>query len=262
MTVRHENGYHFIQAGKGPNMLLLHGLFGALSNWDDLIRQFSANYTIWVPVLPIYDLEAKVEPTVEALRDHVIRFCDAFRIHDAHVIGNSLGGHVAIMLTLQKPQCVQTLTLTGSSGLFEAGMGSGLPRRSDYNYIKERVEFTFYDPKIATKELVDECFGIVNNADKAIRVIRVARAAQRMNMKEELKTITTRTCLIWGLNDNITPPYVAHEFRRLMPNAHLHFIDRCGHAPMMEQPQPFNDLVAHFLQSVSKPPNKMAYVRV
>lgn len=142
---------------------------------------------------------------------------------------------------------VETLTLTGSSGLFEEGMGSGFPRRGDYGYVKERVEFTFYSPQTATKELVDEVFGIVNNSYAALRVLKIARAAQRMNMREDVKSITAPTCLIWGLNDNITPVYVAHEFNRLITHTELNFIDHCGHAPMMEQPERFNRILNQFL---------------
>jgi pimeloyl-ACP methyl ester carboxylesterase len=58
--------------------------------------------------------------------------------------------------------------------------------------------------------------------------------------------------LIWGKNDTVTPPFVAEEFHKLIPNSQLHFIDKCGHAPMMEVPGEFNDLLFTFLQSLPK----------
>ena len=56
------------------------------------------------------------------------------------------------------------------------------------------------------------------------------------------------SCLIWGRNDTITPPEVAEEFKQLLPHATLHWIDQCGHAPMMEHPQQFNQLLDAWLK--------------
>jgi pimeloyl-ACP methyl ester carboxylesterase len=164
------------------------------------------------------------------------------------LVGNSLGGHVALLYTLANPTRVKTLTLTASSGLFEEGMGMGFVKRSDPTFIRERVAYTFYDSKTATTELVEEVFGIVNNRISAMRVLNLARDAQRANLRDELHSIRVPTCLIWGLNDNITPPIVAHEFKHLIPHAELNFIDQCGHAPMMERQELFNQILDRFLK--------------
>jgi pimeloyl-ACP methyl ester carboxylesterase len=144
------------------------------------------------------------------------------------------------------------MILTGSSGLFESGMGSGFPKRGSYEYIRERVGYTFYSPETATKELVDEVFEIVSDNFKTLRILRIAKSAQRHNMRKDIVNIQVPTLLVWGLNDNITPPRVAHEFDRLIPNTELHFIDQCGHAAMMEQPGAFNRITARFLQTYTK----------
>jgi pimeloyl-ACP methyl ester carboxylesterase len=143
--------------------------------------------------------------------------------------------------------------LTGSSGLFENGMGDTYPRRGDYEYIKKKTEVTFYDPNMATKELVDEVFEITRNRLKVIKIIALAKSAIRHNLGEELSNIKLPTLLIWGNNDTITPPFVAREFHRLIPNSELYFIDKCGHAPMMEQPEEFNVILDKFLKKLSKP---------
>ena len=142
---------------------------------------------------------------------------------------------------------VHTLTLTGSSGLFENGMGETYPKRGDYDYIKKKTELTFYDPNVATKELVDEVYGIVNNRLKAIKVIALAKSAIRNNLGDEIKDIKAPTCLIWGKNDTVTPPIVAEEFHKLIASSELNWIDECGHAPMMEVPQAFNNILEAFL---------------
>ena len=244
-----EEGFEYIEQGTGPVMVLLHGLFGALSNWNDVLREFSRLHTVVIPLMPIYS-NTRVSADVEGLTKFVSDFLNFKKLNGFSLIGNSLGGHVALMYTLTQPQRVANLVLTGSSGLFESGMGIGFPRRGDYNYIRERVEFTFYSPKTATKELVDEVFETVNDSQKALRIIQIARAAQRQNMRAMIRKITCPTLLVWGLNDNITPPDVAHEFNRLIPHSKLHFIDHCGHAAMMEQSERFNHLVHRFYQDI------------
>jgi pimeloyl-ACP methyl ester carboxylesterase len=105
---------------------------------------------------------------------------------------------------------------------------------------------------MATKELVDEVFEITNSRIKVIKIIALAKSAIRNNLGEELSQIKQPTCLIWGKNDTVTPPFVGEEFKKLIPNSELHFIDKCGHAPMMEVPKEFNIILEKFLESLPK----------
>lgn len=155
-----------------------------------------------------------------------------------------------MLYALRHPDMIRAVILTGSSGLFESAMGDSYPKRGDYDYIKQKTELTFYDPKHATKELVDELFDIVNDRNKVIRVLATAKSAIRQNLGEELGKITAPTLLIWGNNDTITPPFVGEEFNKLIPNSKLLFIDKCGHAPMMEQPEQFNTYLREFLEEL------------
>jgi pimeloyl-ACP methyl ester carboxylesterase len=100
---------------------------------------------------------------------------------------------------------------------------------------------------MASKELVDEVFEIVNNRHKAIRMVVMAKSALRHNLRDEITAIQQPVCLIWGKNDTITPPFVGEEFEKLLPNAELNLLDECGHAPMMEQPKVFNSILEQFL---------------
>ena len=164
-------------------------------------------------------------------------------------MGNSLGGHVGLVYVLSHPEKIKTLTLTGSSGLFENAMGDSYPKRGDYEYIKAKTAATFYDPAVATKELVDEVFEITNSRIKVIKIIALAKSAIRNNLGEELGQIKVPTLLIWGKNDTVTPPFVGEEFHKLIPNSELAFIDKCGHAPMMEVPDAFNTILERFLKA-------------
>jgi pimeloyl-ACP methyl ester carboxylesterase len=246
-----EGDFKFIDEGQGQPILILHGLFGALSNFDDVIEGFRQNYRIVIPVMPIYEMPMR-EASLEGLQAFIERFIAFKNLTDIIVLGNSLGGHVGLLYTLAHQNNVKALVLTGSSGLFENTMGGSFPKRGSYEYIKERVEYTFYDPATATKELLDEVFEITSSIPKCMNIVQIAKSAQRTNMAKEIAAITVPTCLIWGLNDTITPPNVGHEFNRLIPNSELHFVDKCCHAPMMERPKEFNFYMAGFLNNILK----------
>ncbi len=244
--VHEEEGFRYIDEGQGENLLLLHGLFGALSNWDGVIDGFSSRYRVLIPVLPIYELPPR-KAGLEALLDFLEKFLAFKELKNITLLGNSLGGHIGLLYTLKNPENVQRLILTGSSGLFENSMGGSFPKRGSYSYIAERVAYTFYDPKVATKELIDEVFETTSSIAKCMSIVGIAKSAQRHNLAKELYRINIPTLLVWGLNDTITPPYVGHEFKRLIKNSELHFIDKCCHAPMMEHPGKFNIILEQFL---------------
>jgi pimeloyl-ACP methyl ester carboxylesterase len=246
-TIKEAQGFKYIEEGTGEVLLLLHGLFGALSNWEHVLAQCSKTYRVIIPMLPIYEMPVR-QANLEGLLAFVTDFIQQQKLERFTLIGNSLGGHLALMYALYNPNQVQKLVLTGSSGLFENTLGGSFPKRGDYAYIADRVAYTFFDPKTVTKAYVDEVFSVTSNIPKAIRVVSIAKSAQRNNMAHELPKIQTMTLLVWGLNDTITPPLVGHEFNALLPHATLRFIDKCCHAPMMEHPQKFNALLDQFLQ--------------
>ncbi len=248
--VKEEGKFKYIEEGEGEPLVLLHGLFGALSNFKDLVEHFRRQYKVIVPLLPLFELDI-LHTSVGGLAKFVHKFLEIKNITGAHLLGNSLGGHVALVHTLKHPERIKSLILTGSSGLFENGMGDTYPKRGDYEYIKKKTELTFYDPAMATKELVDEVFEITRNRIKVIKIIALAKSAIRNNLGEELAGIKQPTLLVWGANDTITPPFVAREFNKLIPNSELHFVDRCGHAPMMERPDDFNIILDNFLKKLA-----------
>lgn len=248
IEIKEGKGYKYIDKGKGEVLLLLHGLFGALSNWEGVVDRFSPDYRVVIPLLPIYEMPIK-EAGLDSLVEYLEHFVNDQNLEQINLMGNSLGGHLALIYTLSNQDRVKNLVLTGSSGLFENSMGGSFPKRGSYDYIKERVEYTFFNPLTATKEYVDEVFETTKSIPKCMRIVAIAKSAQRHNMAKEIPKITSPTLLVWGLNDTITPPMVAHEFNRLIPNSQLRFIDKCSHAPMMEHPDTFNDILAEFLKS-------------
>lgn len=246
LIVKEKSDFKYVDEGQGQVLMLLHGLFGALSNWEDVVNRFSPHFRVIIPMLPIYEMPIK-EAGLEGLQKFVEEFVEVMELDNMIIMGNSLGGHVGILYTLHNKSKVDRLVLTGSSGLFENTMGGSYPRRGSYDYIRERVAYTFYDPNVASKELVDEVFETTKSIPKCMRIVAIAKSAQRNNLAADLPTLDIPTLLVWGLNDTITPPMVAHEFNRLIPNSELKFIDKCCHAPMMEHPKKFNEIVENFL---------------
>ncbi|MCB0760244.1 MAG: alpha/beta hydrolase [Flavobacteriales bacterium] len=242
-----EGKFKYIEQGEGTPMILLHGLFGALSNFKDVVSHFSKSYRVIIPMLPLYDL-----PVLKTSAKEIAKFLKAFIAHknlkDVILVGNSLGGHVALIYSRERGSNVKAMVLTASSGLYENAFGSGFPRREDKEYIRKKIELTFFDPRHCTDELLDECFDIVNDRNKVLRILAIAKSAIRHNMSKDLPDMKMPVCLIWGRNDTITPPEVAVEFEEKLPDAELFWIDECGHAPMMEHPELFNNILGDWLK--------------
>jgi 2-hydroxy-6-oxonona-2,4-dienedioate hydrolase len=181
-----DGDYRYVQsAEEGTPLVLLHGLFGALSNFEDLFAHFAGKMRVIIPMLPLYDMPLATTGA-KSLSKHVAGFLDHLGLEKVHLLGNSLGGHVGLIYTKRHPERVASLTLTASSGLYENAFGTSFPRREDKSFIRE--------------------------------------------------------------NDTITPPEVADEFKALLPDADLFWIDHCGHAPMMEHPEPFNHILSDWYE--------------
>lgn len=246
-----ENGFRYIESNpeSSDTIVLLHGLMGGLSNFDGIIDHFTPRYNVVVPSLPIFELPLR-KVGLKGLTDFVEEFVDHKGYKDFHVLGNSLGGHLCILYCLRKQELIQSMCLTGSSGLFENPMGTSWPKRENYEWVKNRVQQTFYDPEVATEELVREVFETVNDRNRVVRIIYAAKSALRNNIEKQLKELTIPALLVWGKDDTITPPFVGEKFHELLPNSQLILVDKCGHAPMMEHPQLFNEHLGKFYESL------------
>lgn len=249
--LKEEGEFRYIDVGEGPPLLFLHGLFGALSNFEGPIRHFGGRYRVLMPMLPIYTLPM-LNTNVPALADFLDRFIRHKGLEQVNLLGNSLGGHVALVYCTRHAERVRTLTLTGSSGLYENAFGGSFPRREDKEYLRKKIALTFHDPKHATDELVEECYVTVNDKAKLIRILSLAKSAIRHNMAKDLPNLKMPVCLIWGRQDTITPPHVAEEFHTLIPHSELFWIDNCGHAAMMEHPGEFNRIADAWLTKTLK----------
>lgn len=247
-TLKKEGNYSYIEVGEGNPIIILHGLMGGLSNFDGVTNFFSEKgYKVIIPELPVYTMSL-LKTNVKSFAKYLKEFIDFLGLDNVILLGNSLGGHIGLYHTKLYSEKVKALVITGSSGLYESAMGSGYTKRSDYEVIKKKAQDVFYDPAIATKEIVDEVYATVNDRNKLIKTLAIAKSAIRHNMAKDLPKMNTPTCIIWGKNDKVTPPEVAEEFNELLPDSDLFWIDKCGHAAMMEHPDTFNQILFDWLQ--------------
>ena len=184
--LKKEKDYRYIEVGEGTPIIVLHGLMGGLSNFDAVTGFFSKNgYKIIIPELPIYTMSL-LKTNVKSFANYLKDFIEFKGLENVILLGNSLGGHIGLYHTKLYPKKVKALVITGSSGLYESAMGSGYTKRSDYEVIKKKAQDVFYDPAVATKEIVDEVYETVNDRNKLVKTLAIAKSAIRHNMAKDL----------------------------------------------------------------------------
>ncbi|MGH2376389.1 MAG: alpha/beta fold hydrolase [Candidatus Methylomirabilales bacterium] len=243
--------YRWRERGQGESVLFLHGLMGQIDHWESSVQTLGEVSRAIALELPIFH-PALPEASIAELRRYVRSFLKALEIPRAVVGGNSLGGHVALELTLAHPERVSGLILAGSSGLFERGYTRGVPHRPSSEYVREKMREIFYDPALVTPGWVEEVRRVVTAPSSAMRVLRFARDAKHHKLEEQLPHIRVPTLLVWGKEDRITPPEVAERFHALIPDSRLVFLANCGHVPMLERPDAFNGVVSAWLKETSR----------
>ena len=245
--IKQEGNFKYFERGEGTPIVILHGLMGGLSNFDGVMNYFpEEGYKVVIPELPLYEMPL-LKTNIKNLTTYVKEFIDFKAYGKVILVGNSLGGHVGLLTTKLFPDVVKGLVITGSSGLYESAMGESYPKRGDYEYIKKKAQDVFYDPEVATQEIIDDVYSVVNDRSKLIRTLSIAKSAIRHNMAKDLPNMHTPTCIIWGRQDQVTPPEVAKDFDKLLPDSELFWIEKCGHAAMMEHPDEFNSLLHSWL---------------
>lgn len=246
-----EPSFKTVEMGKqGPEVVLLHGLFGALSNWDSvqpLMAEYSKTIALSLPLLSAHRSEVKVK----ALSMYAEYFVRSRNFAPVTLCGNSLGGHVALRLYLGAPQLVDCLVLTATSGLYEHSVDS-LPVRPGREFVEEHMRKVFANHKFVTDEAVMEIVRILEDRSRVLNLIHAARSAKKDNLKDLLGTIKVPTLLLWGEDDQVTTMEVAEMFHKLIPNSQLVSIKNCGHAPMIEHPEWFSEEVKKFLKKHSR----------
>lgn len=234
------------QSNQYPDLILLHGLFGGLSNFEPVMGKIMPELNVWAPRMPLYQNR---NVTVPALSEWLLEWMAVKGIKKAVIGGNSLGGQVAVHVANTFPEAVSGLVLIGSSGLYEQGFGGSVPRRFDREYIRKKAEEVFFGQHV-NDGMIDEITSQLANRDSLKNIVLLARSSREHGVHAMLPRILQPVLLLWGKEDRITPPDVAWRFHQGLPVSRLRFIDQCGHVPMMEQPALCASHINDFLQDV------------
>ncbi len=245
---RVQNGHVFMETGSGQPIIFCHGLFGSFRNFAEIGQALSKNYRVIVPCMPMYDAPLS-ECSVEDLGKYLGQFIEDLNLTNCILVGNSMGGGAILTHAIAKPNTVLKLVLFASSGLSFIPMKGGFMKIKDFQYIKELMSGIFYDASWVRDDEIREIYNVMQNKQTLLRCLSFTRSTKRNFLHEPLKKLEIPTLVIWGNNDTVTPPFIAEEFRSVLKNCEVHYIDECGHVPPYEKPQECLEILNNFLHA-------------
>jgi len=238
--------------GEGPPLVLLPGLFAGSWIWERAVDRLVAGGHATIACRHPYALYDRVQTTLAALTDHLGDLLDRRGIGAATLMANSFGGLVALAFARRHPERVAGLVLSGTPGLGEeTNLGVGAPRKLTRDYAFRLADHLFYDRGAVTDAMVDETFATVTRPGARRNIVRLLREARKARLDRWLDEVSVPILLLWGAEDLVTPVAPWRTAVTALPTAELHTVDRCGHSPMVEQPDHFCDLIAPFLDRVA-----------
>jgi len=236
------------RAGGGTPLLILNGLLGLNKHWFDVMARVSDACLCTLVEPPLLELKGEhcgVRGVVRMIVDAIERLNAA----PAVLAGNSLGGHVAMRIALERPELVKGLVLMGSSGLFERTFERNVMHAPSREWLSNKIADLFSDPANVPPGMVDEAYAELGQRKGARALVKLGRSAKNDHLGAEIPNIRVPTLLVWGRQDSVTPPEVAEEFRSLIPGSRLEWIDACGHAPQIERPEEVARHLSAFMRS-------------
>jgi pimeloyl-ACP methyl ester carboxylesterase len=241
------NAYDTLVHGSGIPLIMLHGVLGRAANWAQLLPRLPLGCQGIALNFPFFQASPALA-SLAALEEYAFGMILALNAPQVVLAGNSIGGHVALNLALRLRSRVAGLVLTGSSGLVERNFGvfPGLPPPREW--LAARIREVFYDPACTTDELVDSIAQVFHDKGCVRRLVKLFMSARLVCMASQLKHLQCPTLLVWGRQDIVTPPEAGRRFHELLPDSELHWLDRCGHVPMLEHPELFARLLDDWWQ--------------
>ncbi len=238
------------RAGAGPPLVFLNGLLGLNEHWFPCLGPLVERAECILLQPPLLEMNGPgcSVPGVVRLTASVL---DAIVDEPAVLVGNSLGGHVSLRLATERPDLVRALVLVGSSGLFERSFEKGVEHSPSREWLDRKIRGLFHDESRMLPGMVDLAHAELSRRTAARALVRLGRSAKKDHLGEALGNVKVPVLLAWGRQDLVTPPEVAEQFRSLLPDARLAWIDRCGHAPQIERPEALAALIAEFLDALA-----------
>ncbi len=237
--------------GTGRPVVFLHGLVGLNDHWEEVAQRISHRCRCIMLQLPLLKLEGD-DCSIHGATELTGRFLREYCGGPSVLVGNSFGGHVALRLALERPELLSGLVLAGSSGLIEKTMMSDIQIRPSRDWLVRKIGELFHDKSRMSEADVDRAFKELSDRAHARAMVRLSRTARRNHLGDLISNISCPTLLLWGRQDIVTPPEAAYELKAKIRDSRLVWFDQCGHAPMIETPEPFGDALNAFLDELDQ----------
>lgn len=233
----------------GTPIVFLHGLVGLNDHWEGVVSRVCNRARCVMLEMPLLRLSGE-ECSIEGVSRITAKYLREQIKEPAILMGNSFGGHVAMRIACEEPELVKGLILAGASGLYERSLLANVQIRPSRAWLAKKIGELFYDKRHVWESDIDRSYAELARREGARAMVRLSRSARADHLGERLHKVKAPTLLIWGRQDVVTPPETAEEFHRLIRGSTLEWIDRCGHAPMMEHPEVFSSTVARFYDAI------------
>jgi 2-hydroxymuconate-semialdehyde hydrolase/2-hydroxy-6-oxo-octa-2,4-dienoate hydrolase len=254
---------HYLQAGSGHPVVMLHGSGPGVSgtaNWQHNIGTLAKGFRVLAPDIVGFGDTERPEDVVYSLRtwtDHAWAFLDAVGIERASIVGNSLGGRIAMQMATDQPDRITKMVLMGSPGVgmtLTDGLAALRAYQPSHQAMRDLLSNYFaVDPTMITDELVRIRYeaSVADGAFEAYQAMfnDPRHKGSELGISEaEVRAINTPTLLVHGRDDRVVPFAVSVTMLELFPNADLHIFSACGHWTQIERAQEFSALVANYLE--------------
>lgn len=231
-------------------MVVLNGLLGLNEHWFPCLGPLAKRAECLLLQPPLLEMKGK-GLSVDGVLRLTISVLETLIDKPAVIAGNSLGGHIGLRVAVERPDMVRGLVLIGSSGLFERTFERSVQHDPSHQWLEKKIGELFHDQSKMLPGMVDLAYGELSRRSAARAFVKLGRSAKNDHLGELLPGIEKPVLLLWGRQDIVTPPAVAEEFARRLPSARLRWIENCGHAPQIEQPDAVAGAIAAFLDELS-----------
>lgn len=250
---------YYQEAGAGPDVILLHGLGGDRSNWNATVPALAAKFHVFVPDQVGFGQSDKpmIDYRVATLVDFLNAFYKKAGITKATLVGNSLGGWVAMDFALAHPEKVNRLVLVDSAGYSQKRTGAAPLTRelllglnpSTIAGEKQLMGAVFYNKAFATDQFAEQALMMHLRKNDSYTIDRFIDSILRGEdvVDGKLGAIKAPTLVMWGREDAIVPLAAGKALAEDISGAQTVILDSCGHVPQAECAGPFNAALLKFL---------------
>jgi pimeloyl-ACP methyl ester carboxylesterase len=252
----------YLEAGSGDTVLMLHGSgpgVSAQANWQHNIPPLARHFHVIAPDIVGFGATERPDDVVYSLRgwtDHIWAFLDSLAIKTVRIVGNSLGGRIALQMATDHPDRITKMVLMGTPGVGMTpteGLAALRAYEPSHDAMRDLLRDYFaVNPTMITDELVEIRYkaSITNGAYQAYRAMFFdpRHAGSALGITEsEVRAIATPTLLVHGREDKVVPVQVSVTMLGLLPNADLHVFSTCGHWTQIERADEFSAVVTDYL---------------